>query len=54
MDSTVKKPKVVAIHPSSCLFKLENPPMFVLYGCGWIVSVDSRNWCLQHENTFGL
>ena len=28
---TVKKPKVVAIHPSSCLFKLENPPQFVLF-----------------------
>lgn len=30
----MKKPKVVAIHPSSCLFKLENPPPFVLWGLG--------------------
>lgn len=29
--STIKKPKVVSIHPSSSLFKLENPPEFVLY-----------------------
>lgn len=28
--STIKKPKVVSIHPSSSLFKLENPPDFVL------------------------
>jgi pre-mRNA-splicing factor ATP-dependent RNA helicase DHX16 len=29
--STIKKPKEVAIHPSSALFKLEDPPRFVLY-----------------------
>ena len=28
--STIKKPKVVSIHPSSALFKLENPPDYVL------------------------
>ena len=30
--STIKKPKVVSIHPSSALFKLENPPDYVLSG----------------------
>ena len=30
-NSTIKKPKVVSIHPSSSLFKLENPPEYVLY-----------------------
>ena len=30
--STIKKPKGVSIHPSSALFKLENPPDYVLSG----------------------